>query len=139
MFHLTQYIIVRRDIPLEKIPVYTAHAAGIATFAWCAYLRETHPEASWERLDTRWGFPSRIIRGSKTEERLKRLVQKLKDHGVTFYEVVEPDPGPFQDQLMAVALLPDEKDNVKSLLNDFQDLRFKDVPDFIARGGRRED
>lgn len=139
-YELTQFILVRRDLPLEKIVVYAAHAAGKAMFAYCAKLAHEGlwAQAKWETLDPQWGFPYRIVRGARNEAKLNKARKTLIEAGVTLAEIVEPDDGPFKGQLVALATFPGVKDRLSALLNDYQDLRMKDVPAFAeaVRAGK---
>lgn len=133
MFHLTQYIVVRRDMPLDDIMPQAIHAAGKAMFCYAAKLAsEGHAQARWDTLDRDWGHPTRIVRGSKNEGRLRKLAGILTAAGVDFVTITEPDDGPLKGQMTALALFPGEKDKLGPLLNDFQNLRWPDVPAFVA-------
>jgi hypothetical protein len=131
MFHLTQYIVVRRDLPLEDILPQACHAAGKAMFCYCAKLAYMgNAEANWVTLNRDWGHPTRIIRGSKNEGRLRKLAGILASHSIEHVTITEPDEGPLKGQMTALALFPGEKEMLGPLLNDFQNLRWADVPAF---------
>lgn len=132
MFHLTQYIVVRRDLPLDAIAPQACHAAGKAMFCYAAKLAVEHSEARWPTLNPDWGYPTRILRGAKNEARLRKLADKLAAAGVDHVTIVEPDDGPLKGQMTALALFPGEKDQLGALVNDFQNLRWSDVPAFTA-------
>ena len=133
MFHLTQYIVVRRDLPLEDILPQACHAAGKASFMWGVKLARTN-EPLPGPITPDWGHPTRIIRGSKNEGRLRKLAGILTAHRIDFVTITEPDEGPLKGQMTALALFPGEKETLAPLLNDFQNLRWKDVPSFPGGG-----
>lgn len=132
MFHLTQYVVVRRDLPLDAIMPQVAHAVGKAMFGYTAKLALVYPEARALTLNLDWGHPTRIIRGARNEGRLRKLMDKLLKTEDDFVTIVEPDDGQLKGQMTALALFPIEKSDAPAALNEFHDFKWQDVPAFAA-------
>jgi hypothetical protein len=59
-----------------------------------------------------------VILGARNERKLERLRQKLLQFEIPHVAITEPDP-PYAGQLMAIGLVPTDKDKVEPYLRDY--------------------
>lgn len=109
----THYIFVRRDLPIGVIASMVTHAAGES-----AALYEYH----YGRFDG----ATAVVLEAKNEDHLFDIRDYLEDHNIDHMEVCETG-GPYNDQFMAIGLIPldndEEYERVKDLLKDYQTLK----------------
>jgi Peptidyl-tRNA hydrolase PTH2 len=92
---LTQYVIVRSDIPIGTAAAQIAHAAGeSATAGWQEGTSPHVPEGTHA-----------IVLGARDEEALTRVLAHLQAAKLPFRAIYEPDP-PWNSQLMAIGIAP---------------------------------
>lgn len=128
---LTHYIVVRRDLPVGVLLAMVAHAAGESFYR----LRPDSSEK--EHLLSKQEVPGlspgrgstfnpaetiAVVLGSRNEGRLTKLANALHHAGVPYVGIHEVD-GPFAGQLMAIGVVPGDKDRISPLVNDFHMLR----------------
>lgn len=108
---LTHYIFVRRDLPLGVLAAMVCHASG---------------DSASHRL---WPLPPHtvaVVLEAKDEEHLKGIDSYLRanclEEGVDKFSVVESG-GVYAGQLMAIGLLPQERDRLSEKLSEFQTLK----------------
>jgi hypothetical protein len=132
MFHLTQYIVVRRDLPLDDIMPQACHGAGKASF-WSGYQVGLRSATSFKEQEVTpdWGHPTRILKGARNEKKLIALSLKLQKLQIPHVTVTEPE-GELKGQMTSLSLLPGDKETLAPLLNDFQNLRYSAIAAFAA-------
>lgn len=108
---LIHYIFVRRDLPLGIMAAMITHAAG---------------DSASQRM---WPLPPHtiaVVLEAKDEEHLKDISGYLRanclEEGVDKFSVFESG-GPYDGQLMAIGLLPQERDALSNKLKEFQTLK----------------
>lgn len=127
---LTHYIVVRRDLPFGVLLAMVAHAAGESFYRLCpdssgSERPESNREVGSSRLPRGSINPSEtiaIVLGARNEGRLSKAAATLQRAGVPFVEIRETDGG-FAGQLMAIGVVPGDKEQISLLVNDFHMLR----------------
>jgi peptidyl-tRNA hydrolase len=99
---LIHYILVRRDLPFGVTLAQVAHAAA-----------ESNNLA---------GHCTVAVLGVRNENRLKKISYKLKSKEVAHVDIREPD-APWNGQLMAVGVVPGEREDLASHFKDLQAYR----------------
>lgn len=95
---LTQYIIVRKDLPLGTIAAQVAHAAGSSS--------DRHPEGTYV-----------VVLAAESEDHLQRIGERISEAGIQNTPVFEVDP-PYANSLMAIGLnLVRDRSAVRSVLS----------------------
>lgn len=144
---LTHYIVVRRDLPFGILAAQVAHAAGESFYAFAlpkvtfsnrtmasggyAAAAPSGPSSSVSESQT-FFFPSSsetppfvaaetiaVVLGARNEGKLARLELELTGAAIP-HVVVREVNGEYAGQLMAIGLLPGEKDTLAPYVNDFQ-------------------
>lgn len=111
---LTHYIIVRRDLPVGVVAAMVTHAAGESA-------------ALYEKMLGEFDGAYAVVLAVKTELRLEKAKALLDTHDIAYTEVRESS-APYNGALMALGLMPIERDEVEEILNDFQLLHTLDNP-----------
>lgn len=106
---LTHYLIVRRDLPLGVMCAQLAHAAGESFFQLGL---SAVPPVNIERTTV-------VVLGARNEHRLKRLEAKLQQVHIPHAAIREPD-APWDGQLMAIGLVPGDREQLSPLFRDYQ-------------------
>lgn len=128
---LTHYIIVRRDLPTGVLLAMVAHAAGESFYRLCPRSSEkehlqSKQEVSGSSPDGGSTFNAAdtiaIVLGARNEGRLTKLANALHHAGVPYVGIHEID-GEFAGQLMALGVVPGDRDLISPLVNDFHMLR----------------
>lgn len=104
---LAHYIFVRRDLPIGVITSMVTHAAG---------------DSASTRM---WPLPPHtiaVVLEAKDEDHLKDISGYLRANKVEFIPVVESSE-PYANQLMALGLIPVEREKVSEILKEFQTLK----------------
>jgi len=107
---MVHYIIVRKDLPLGVIAAQVTHAAGESFGKWGLYFASGHitPGTSLVR-----GEPTTaVVLQADDNAHIKRIRRKLANTKVRFVPIYEPDT-PWNGQLMAIGILPGEKEDLK--------------------------
>jgi hypothetical protein len=117
MIALTQFVVVRRDLPTIRKIIDVGHAAGEAFYIFA--MLKLAPE----------GFdPNRttlLVKGARNEKKLLKLEKKLISKGVYHLAVREP-MAPWNGQLMAIGLVPGDREIMGYHLSDFEMLKLTD-------------
>lgn len=94
---MTQYVIVRRDLPLGLLAAQIAHAAG----AFRQHPPGTHV----------------VVLGVDDEAELDFVAERLWNAGIT-HSVIDEDEGPFAGQRTAISLdLISDRSRVRKILS----------------------
>lgn len=138
---LTQYIVVRRDLPFGVMLAMVAHAAGESyqtprsSGLEHPLSLDAHSQGKGEvggSLPSGGTIPSGptvVVLGARNEARLRRLRNELEDDGVTHVAIVEPD-APYYGQLMAIGFPPQPQVR-GGWIKDFQMIRLEDCPEIM--------
>jgi hypothetical protein len=124
---LTHYIVVRRDLPFGQILAQVAHAAGESF-----YLLGRHSSVKEQLTFSQQvggSSPSGgstinpeetvvVVLGARNEGRLRRLQRILLEGGTAHTTIREVD-GEYAGQYMAIGLVPGEKVELQTYVNDF--------------------
>lgn len=113
---LAHYIIVRRDLPLGVLAAHVTHAAG----------ESAHRYESEE--DGRFSGATAIVLETKDENDLDKAEDYLDYWGIQAVSIRESN-GPYEGQLMAIGLVPVERDTISKLMDKFQTLKAIVVPE----------
>lgn len=113
---LIHYIVVRRDLPLGVVCAMVTHAAGES-----ASLYE-------DPYDGRFRHAIAVVLEAKNEQALEETAELLRRNDIQCVEVWETD-GPYDNQLMAIGLVPCERYEVGRILEPFQTLKKLDNPE----------
>lgn len=128
---LTHYIVVRRDLPIGAIIANVAHAAG-ESFYQLACLSSSEKERAASEQDDRTvaGLspasgstfnPAEtivVVLGARNEQRLAKLEASLRAAAIPHVAIREPE-SPYNGGLVAIGLVPAERDTVRRYINDF--------------------
>lgn len=107
---LAHYIIVRRDLPLGVLAAMICHAAGES-----GHLYEAEE-------DGRFRGATAIVLEAKDENELDKAEDYLDYWSIQAVSIRESE-GPYAGQLMAIGLVPVERDTVSKLMERFQALK----------------
>lgn len=129
---LTHYVVVRRDLPTGVLLAMVAHAAG-ESFYRLACPRSSEKERLLSKQEVSGSSPDwgsifnpaetiAVVLGSRNEGRLTKLANALHNAGIQYVGIHEID-GDFAGQLMAIGVVPGDKDRISPLVNDFHMLR----------------
>lgn len=110
MSQLTHYIIVRRDLPLGVVCAMVTHAAGESGALY------------GDPYDGRFRHATAVVLEVKNESELKSLMMVLRRADLQHVVVSESDP-PYNGSLMAIGLVPTERDKVGTTLESYQTLK----------------
>lgn len=125
MKNLIHYIIVRRDLPLGVMAAMIAHAAAdsIGAYDTDKYL------FSDLGLGTKIFFHGAtvVVLEAKNEAAIKDAVKYLEIEQLPYVVVTEPDP-PYNGAFMAIGVVPDDGDELRSYFSSFQCLKTLDNP-----------
>lgn len=128
---LTHYVIVRRDLPVGVLLAMVAHAAGESFYqlrpdSSGSEHRTFSPGVGSSPLPRGSTFnPAEtiaIVLGARNEGRLARAARALAAAGVPFVEIRETD-GAFAGQVMAIGVVPGEKETIGPIVNEFHMLK----------------
>ena len=112
---LTHYIIVRRDLPLGTLAAMITHAAGESS----AYYEDPY--------DGRFRGAHAVVLGVDSEKALDRLADKLFDLDIPNVRIRESSY-PWNGALMAVGVVPGEKEKIFPVLKNYLLLRDLIIP-----------
>lgn len=122
---MTHYVIVRKDVPLGVIAAQVTHAAGESFAKWAfAFAHAKHTKV----------FPS-LLRGEPTtavvleaddNEHLKKIARMLRKKNIHHVAICEPD-APWNGQMMAIGVLPGEREALKPYFKGLSLLRDNDM------------
>jgi hypothetical protein len=119
---LTQYAVVRRDLPPMRMIIDVGHGCGESFYLFATL-----------GLAPRGFNPDRttlIVKGARNMPKLEKLERALKADNIPHIAVREPDE-PWFGQLMAVVLVPGTKEAYSKYLRDYQPLNHVDVADAL--------
>lgn len=127
---LTHYIIVRRDLPLGVALAQVAHAAGESFYKLTGRSLTKAPAMGLEDVGGTPTDPATfdahrtivVVLGARNEHRLLKLERTLTSCGVAHVAIREPDE-PWNGQLMAIGLVPGDREVLSGLFRDYQTLR----------------
>lgn len=106
---LTHYIFVRRDLPIGVLTAMVVHAAGESA-------------AKYDSNVDDFTGATAVVLEVKDEDHLTDVVNYLEGLDIEFITIRESSP-PYTGQLMALGLLPGEKDDIAPHLRTFQTLK----------------
>lgn len=113
---LTHYIIVRRDLPLGVLAAMVCHAAGESG---ATYERKE----GWRYDDsTAFSGATAVILEAKDEKHLRQISAYLDEVEIA-YKTVHESGGEYSGQLMALGLIPIEREAIAEKLREFQTLK----------------
>ncbi|HVI40685.1 MAG TPA: hypothetical protein VM577_08495, partial [Anaerovoracaceae bacterium] len=113
MSNLVHYIVVRRDLPLGVCAAMITHAAGESG---ALYM---------DPYDGRFRGATAVVLEAKNEGILKADAAYFRNNGIRHVEVHESG-GPYHGQLMAIGLVPDDREILAPKLSTFQTLKVLD-------------
>lgn len=138
---LTHYVVVRRDLSVGVLLAMVAHAAGESFYKLAnPQVSVAHTTmASGGYAAPGGGLPASgsytftlpaidpattiaVVLGARNEGRLLKLERVLEAAGVAHVAIRETD-GEHAGQLMAIGLVPGEKEQLSPLVNEFHMLR----------------
>lgn len=139
---LTHYVVVRRDLPVGVLLAMVAHAAGESFYR--LRLPSSEKEHLLSKQEDVGSIPTggstfnpaetiAVVLGSRNEGRLTKLANALHNAGIAYVGIHEID-GEFAGQLMAIGVVPGDKDTISPLVNDFHMLR--ELPSALPGDGR---
>lgn len=109
---LTHYCIVRRDLPFGVICAQLTHAAGESFYRLPQF--STGSQYSTHTIA--------VVLGARNETKLLKLEDWLKEDDVPHVAIREPD-APWYNQLMAIGLVPAQRETVQKYVKYFQTIR----------------
>ena len=98
MTNLTHYIFVRRDLPIGVLAAMVTHAAGESGALYA------------DEYDGRFRLATAVVLEAKNERQLDNIAAFLHEEGIRCVEVWESE-GPYAEQLMAIGVVPRERDD----------------------------
>lgn len=107
---LIHYCIVRRDLPLGVLAAMLVHAAGESAALY------------QDPYDGRFRGSVAVVLEAKDEADLIESSQHLRTTGVQLVEIHE-NSGPYQGQLMAIGLVPGDRDTLSQIMANWQCLK----------------
>lgn len=107
---LVHYIIVRRDLPLGVCAAMITHAAGESGALYA------------DEYDGRFRGATAVVLEAKSESHLKQMEEYFRSNHIR-YVVVHESSGPYGGQLMAIGLVPGEREDLAPKLSSFQVLK----------------
>lgn len=127
MSALTHYIVVRRDLPFGVILASVAHAAGESFYQCPRSSVKEHLVANQEvgGLSPSGGSlfdPAQtvaVVLGARNESKLRGFGARVLMAKIPHVFIHETE-GAFAGQLMAVGLVPGDRDHLRRHVNEFQ-------------------
>lgn len=107
---LVHYIIVRRDLPLGKLAAMITHAAGESAVMYRDVMKLPFHGAI------------AVVLEAKNEQALYRYAEWLTSEDILFVSIHESDE-PYIGQLMAIGVVPCERDWLSAKMRDLQTLK----------------
>ena len=112
---LVHYIIVRRDLPLGVMSAMLVHAAGESGAMY------------QDDYDGRFRHAIAVVLEAKNELDLFKTEHLLVTHNIPHVSITETG-GAYDQQFMAIGVVPCERESVGGILVDFQTLKKLDIP-----------
>lgn len=112
----THYVIVRRDLPLGVLAAMVTHAAGESAAIYKLVAGKEF-----------WGCTA-VVLEARNEAHLRKISLTLDDSDLLYVGVFESD-GPYAGQMMALGLVPVEREKAAGLLGELQTLKSLTTPE----------
>lgn len=110
---LTQFVVIRRDINDLRKMIDIGHACGEA------FYKFSKLGLAPENFDV--DKTTLVLKGARNENKLLRLEKQLIENKVPHAAIREP-MSPWNGQLMAIGLVPGDRDIMGAHVNEFQKL-----------------
>lgn len=107
---LVHYIFVRKDLPLGTLAAMVTHAAGESGALY------------GDEYDGRFRGATAVVLEAENEQALTEIREKLFDNVIDAVDIRESG-GDYHGQLMAIGLVPAEREQVGELLKHYKILR----------------